>query len=277
MLKVITLAAISVLSITQANAITPCSTNKQINNFNHSIIFNNTVRGDVREQESMMTGTGDNGDQLSGQTKYQYNRCGELIDFASEYQSLGKNTELKMIFTAAKTTDGWQVKYDVSVLGTKEGKNEVVYQKIGSPRYYTDKTGKITHSEDNFIENGKQGVTKMDFYSDSQDRLISYTTRGDDKLMNGKHRYFYQPEGPLFSVIAPNTSASYVYDQQGRDLQFIGLAVNDYSLRSTRVDCQKWDSDGSCLYAVSSEIEIYPYSVVKRDSVIKTNINYWND
>lgn len=279
MIKTIMFPLFGALSLmaTYAHAIMPCPTNKQLNDYNQQALFSTTTLGNVREKESISTGTGDDGSQLSTEVKYQYNRCGEVIRFSAQQKNIGKYTSMVMVFNANKTADGWQVKYDASVTGTKDGKSELVYQKTGNPYYYTDKSGKITHAQDNFTANGEKGVTKIEYQSDAQDRLISYITSGDDKLMNGKNSNYYNAQNLLFSSVSPNTHSSYTYDQQGRDLQMISLAVNTYSLHSTKADCHKWDKTGNCLSATKSEIEIHPHSVVKRDSVLETTITYWND
>lgn len=279
MTKPIVLAMLSTLSlsITQVYAVTSCSINKQVNDYNRQIMFIDTTLGHVREKALITTGSGDDGSQLSTEIKYQYNRCGEVIRLSAQQKNIGKFTTMVIVLNANKTADGWQVNYDASVTSTQDGKSELVYRKIGNPYYYTDKSGKITHAQDNFIANGQKGVTKREYQSDAQDRLISYITRGDDKLMNGKNSNYYNDQNLLFSSVSPSTHSNYIYDQQGRDLQMISLTVNTYSLHSTKVDCHKWDDAGNCLSATSSEIEIYPHSVVKRDSVLETTITYWND
>lgn len=279
MIKTIIFTLLGTLSLTatHAHAIMPCSTNKQLNDYNQQIILGISDLGNVREAETLKTGSGDDNSQLSGQLKHQYNQCGELMHFFAKQKTVGKYTSMEMVFNGEKTADGWQIKYDVSVQGLKDGKSELIYQKIGNPIYYTDKNGKITHSQDNFIANGEKGVTKIEYRADADNRLISYLTSGDDKLMNGISSYFYNDRNLQFSSVSPNMHSSYTYDQQGRDLQMIQLSVNSYSLLSTKAVCLEWDKKGNCRSSTTSEIEIYPNDAVKRGSVIKTNISYWAD
>ncbi|MGK3142086.1 hypothetical protein [Pantoea sp. C2G6] len=240
---------------------------------NNWILLGGSARGGVKQVVA-----GEFGKDVDSQKRVlgQFDACGDLTIADITYDKNERNVMLRMEQHIVRVQGGWVAEYAYLVKVLKEGKEVVVDNRQGTINWQRGQHGNITSASEKFTSMGNPGFTDTTYRYDRQFRLAKSVARGSDPLTNGENHYHWNARGLVTRTTSSNSTDSYTYDPQWRELRLNGTATTPLSTIRSVDECQSWDKVGNCTLSYLHETEIFTRGTLERHLSAAYKYEYWD-